>query len=225
VKYQLEAELLEQLEDSRCLCIWGPDLKKLPLRVLLPILAAVAFAILSFATTIQTHIIETDNRTPSSNGAVGWGDGPTDIGTPADALLLVLGFPALIALIPLRPLAYWADFSEPVLLAAWGLAVVGQWLLIGRYFDVQRGLLSRSQPDGHVWRDKLLFGTAMLVGAPAATAGFLSLLACILDHLGLWSVVIYGGMTFWGSAAVMGALRSRSSSSWAASDLDSIHLS
>jgi hypothetical protein len=85
-------------------------LKKLPLRVLLPILAAVAFAILSFATTIQTHVIEIDYQTPSPNGAVGWGEEPTDIGTPADVLLLVLGFPALIALVPLSPLAYWADF-------------------------------------------------------------------------------------------------------------------
>ena len=81
-------------------------MKKVPLRVLLPILAAVAFIILSFATTIQSHVIETDNRVPSSNGAIGWGEGPSDIGTPADALFLLLGFPALIALIPLSPLPY-----------------------------------------------------------------------------------------------------------------------
>jgi hypothetical protein len=199
-------------------------LKKLTLRALLPILAAVAFAMLSFATTIQTHIIEIDNRTPSSNGAIGWREGPTDIGTPADALLLVLGFPALIALIPLSPLAYWADSSETVLRTVWGLAVVGQSLLIGRYFDVQRGLLSHSHPQRRVWLNKLLFGTAMLVGAPMAVAGLLSLLACVLDHLGVCSFVIYAGMTFWGSAAVMGALRWRSSSSWAAADLDAIHL-
>jgi hypothetical protein len=65
----------------------------------------------------------------------------------------------------------------------------------------------------------------MVVGAPMAVAGLLSLLGCVRDHLGVWSAVIYTGMTFWGSAAVMGALRWRSSSSWAASDLDSIHLS
>lgn len=188
-------------------------------------LAAGAFAILAFATAIQTHVIEIDNRTPSSNGAIGWGEGPTDIGTPADALLLVLGFPALIALIPLSPLAYWVDFSESALRTAWGLAVVGQWLLIGRYFDIQRGLLARSQPGERVWRDKLLFGTAMVVGAPMAVGGLFGLLACILDHLGVWSFVIYAGMTFWGSAAIMGALRWRSSSSWATADLDSIHLS
>ena len=200
-------------------------MKKLPLRVPLPILAAVAFAILSFATTIQAHVIEIRYPTPSPHGAIGWGEGPTDIGTPADALLLALDFPALIVLIPLSPLAYWADFSETALRTAWGLAVVGQWLLIGRYFDVQRGLLWRSPPVRRVWLDKLLFGTAMVVGALMAVAGLLSLLGCILDHLGVWSFVIYAGMTFWGSAAVMGTLRWRSSSSWAAPDLDSIHLS
>jgi hypothetical protein len=188
----------------------------LSLRAQLPILAAVAFAILSFATTIQPHVIEVDSRTPSSNGAIGWGEGPTDIGTPADVLLLVLGFPALIALIPMSPLGYWFDFSEPVLRTAWGLAVVAQWLLIGRCFDVQRGLLPRSQPCGHSWRDKLLFGTAMVVGAPAAVAGLFGLLACTLDHLSIWSFVIYAGMALWGSAGVIGALRWRSSSAWAA---------
>src|ERR1700745_2927939 len=122
--------------------------------MLLPIMAAIAFAILSFATAIQNNVIEIDNRTPASSGAVGWGEGPTDSGTPADALLLLLGFPALIALIPLSPLAYWADVSEPVLRTAWGLAVVGQWFLIGRCFDVQRGLVLRRQSGERAWRDK-----------------------------------------------------------------------
>jgi hypothetical protein len=200
-------------------------LKKLPLRVLLPILAAIAFAILSYATTLQAHVIETDNWTPSSNNAVGWGEGPTDIGTPADALLVVLGLPALIALIPVSPLGYWVDFSEPVLRAAWGLATVGQWFLIGRYFDVRRGLLSRSRPSARVWVNKLLFGTAMVVGAPVAVAGVLSLLGVVVEPHGVCGFPMYTGVTFWGSAAVMGALRWRSSSSWAANDLDAIHLS
>ena len=117
------------------------------------------------------------------------------------------------------------DFPDTVLRTAWGLAVVGQWLLIGRTFDVRRGLLSRSHPGERIWLDKLLFGTAMVVGAPLAVGGPLGLLASILDHLGVWSFVIYSGMTFWGSAAVMGALRWRSSSSWAAPGLDAIHLS
>jgi len=164
-------------------------LKRLPLRVLLPTLAAIAFAALSFATTIQNQVIEIESQPPTSNGAIGWGEEPTDIGTPADALLLVLGFPALIALIPLGPLGYWVDFSEPVLRTGWGLAVVGQWWLIGRYFDVQRGLLSHSQVGKFVWLDKMLFGAAMLVGAPTAVAGLLSLVACS------WIISAFGAMS------------------------------
>jgi hypothetical protein len=103
-----------------------------------------------------------------------------------------------------------------------GLAVAAQ-LLIGGTSTFSAGSSRAVNPTDVLGR-QMLFSTGQ-VGEPMAVAGLLRLLGCILDHLGVWSFVFYAGITFWGSAAVMGALRWRSSSSWAAADLDSIHLS
>ena len=89
-------------------------------------MAAILFTLLSLATTRQTHIIDLEGWEHASNTDVSWGTKPVDIGTPADVLLLAFNLPALIALLPLSPLAYWVD-SEMVLRTAWGLATVGQW--------------------------------------------------------------------------------------------------
>ena len=196
-------------------------MKKLPLRALLPILAAVSFVILSFATTLQTHIIETQGWTPSSSSAIGWGPEPIDIGPPADILLIVLNLPALIALFPLIPLTYWID-SETVLRSAWGFAAVGQWFLIGRYLDARRGLNRDSGRGGRVLLNKVLFGIAMVVGAPIAVMGFVSAAS---GHCGVWGFAMYASFAFWGSVAVIGALRWRSTSSWAREHLNSLDLS
>ena len=95
-------------------------MKRLSLRIVFPILAAVLCAILSFAATRQTHVFDIESWGHSSGTEVGWGEEPVDIGTPADVLLLAFNLSALIALLPLLPLTYWVD-SEIVLRTAWVL--------------------------------------------------------------------------------------------------------
>jgi hypothetical protein len=126
---------------------------------------------LSFLATRQLGIIELGGRGSSSKDAIAWGTEPVDIGTPADILLLAFNLPALIALFPLLPLTYWIE-SEFVLRSAWGLAAVGQWFLIGRYFDIRRGLLPTGQPSLTLWLKKTNCGrhNNLTIKRPAWTA-------------------------------------------------------
>lgn len=192
-------------------------MKRLSLRIVFPILAAVLFAILSFAATRQTHVIDLEGWGHSST----WGAEPVDIGTPADVLLVYFNLPALIALLPLLPLTYWID-SEMVLRTAWGLGAVGQWYLIGRYFDTRRGLLLAGEPSRRVLLNKVLFGIAMIAGS---LVGGVGLFRAAAGHHSFWGVAVDAGFVFWGMVLVLAALRWRSSSSWAREHLNSLRLS
>jgi hypothetical protein len=133
------------------------------LRIFLPIAAGVLFAALCMAGARQNHVIDIPGWSHPVGNTLWWGQEPTDIGTPGDVLLLAFNLPAFIALIPLAPLTYWIQ-SEIVLRTAWGLASVGQWYLIGRYFDIRRGLLAQSE-----WNLKLLPLKKVLFGAGIVT--------------------------------------------------------
>ena len=137
---------------------------RLSLRIALPIVAGLLFVMLCFLAARQSGIIEWGGWGSSSKDAIAWGTEPVDIGTPADVLLLAFNLPALIALLPLLPLTYWVE-SEFVLRGAWGLAAVGQWFLIGRYFDIRRGLLPVGQPSSPLWLKKSLLNITMAAGA------------------------------------------------------------
>ena len=186
-----------------------------------PILAAVLFAILSFAATRQAHVVDIEGWGHSSGTEVAWGEEPVDIGTPADVLLLAFNLPALIALLPLLPLTYWVD-SEMVLRTAWGLGAIGQWFLIGRYFDARRGLLPAGEPSHRVLLSKALFGITMAVGSLVAAVG---LFRAVVGHHSIWGVAIDASFVLWGMVLVIVVLRWRSSSSWAREDVNSLHLS
>jgi len=183
--------------------------------------AAILFTLLSLATTRQTHIIDLEGWEHASNTDVSWGTKPVDIGTPADVLLLAFNLPALIALLPLSPLAYWVD-SEMVLRTAWGLATVGQWFLIGRYLDSRRGLLSTGEPFRRVLLNKVLFGISMIAGAFALGAG---LVRATAGHHSVWAMAMDASFVFWGLVLVIAALRWRASSSRAQQHFDSLRLS
>ncbi len=71
------------------------------LHILLPIAAGVLFAALCVAGIRQNHVIDIQGWSHPVGNTVRWGEEPTDIGTPADVLLLALNLPALIALLPL----------------------------------------------------------------------------------------------------------------------------
>jgi hypothetical protein len=113
-------------------------------RIVLPIVTGLLFVVLCFAGSRQRGIVDLGRWGPSVENPGGWGTEPTDIGTPADILLVAFNLPALIALVPLFPLTNWIE-SEFLLRSAWGLAAIGQWFLIGRYFDVRRGVLPAGQ--------------------------------------------------------------------------------
>lgn len=196
-------------------------MKRLALRIAFPILSAILFAILSFATTRQTHIIDLEGWEHTSNTHISWGVEPVDIGTPADVLLLTLNLPALIALLPLSPFAFWVD-SEIVLRTAWGLAAVGQWFLIGRYFNVRRGLLFAGEPSRRVWVNKVLFGIAMVAGGLIFGTG---LVRAAAGHHSLWAVAMDASFVFWGLVLVIATLRWRASSSWVRENSNSLRLS
>jgi hypothetical protein len=197
-------------------------LTRLSLRIVFPTVAAVLFALLSFASTRQTHIIDLEGREHTSNNTdVSWGAEPVDIGTPADVLLLAFNLPALIALLPLSPLAYWVE-SEMVLRIAWGVAAVGQWFLIGRYFDTRRGLLSAGEPSRSVLLNKVLFGITMVAGGIAFGAG---LVRAAAGHHSFWAMAMDACFVFWGLVLVIAALRWRASSSWAQQLFNSLRVS
>jgi hypothetical protein len=196
-------------------------LKRLSLRIVFPILAAVLFAILSFATARQTHVFDVRGWGHSS-GAVGLpGEEQEDIGTPADVLLLAFNLPALIALFPLSPLGHWVD-SEIALRTAWGVAAVGQWFLVGRFFDIRRRLLAAGKPSRRVWLNKVLFVIAMAAGGLVAGVG---LFGAAQGHDSLWGAAMDASFVFWGLVFVVVALRWRSSSSWAQEHFSSFRLS
>jgi len=179
------------------------------------------FALLSVASLRQKHIIDRAGWEKFSDHQIAWGDEPVDIGTPADILLLVFNLPALIALLPLSPLTYWVD-SEIVLRTAWGLGAVGQWFLIGRYWDTHRGLVPAWSPGSHVLLYRTLFGAMMAVGSVAAGLGVFGEAS---GHHSPWGIVSDASFVFWGIIFVMLALRWRSSSSWPRERFDSLGLS
>ena len=191
------------------------------LRVFLPIAAGVSFAALCIAGTRQNHVIDIPGWSHSVGNTVRWGEEPTDIGTPGDVLLLALNFPALIALLPLSPLAYWIE-SEIVLRIAWGLAAVGQWYLIGRYFDIRRGLVARNEWNLKLSLKKLVFNAAMVAGAIALGMGSFSI---AVGHSSPWAFVWDTGFVLWGLAFLIVALRWRSSSAWSRDRIDTLGLS
>jgi hypothetical protein len=192
-------------------------LKRLPLRIAFPILASVLFVILSFVNTRQFHVIELQGW----GHYEGWGQGPVDIGTPANILLVAFNLPALIALLPLVPLTHWVEIdSEMVIRAVWGLGAVGQWFLIGSYLDMHRGLLSACKPIPRVWINKVLFGIAMLTGG--AVTGF-GIFTAVEGPQSAWGFLMDASFVFWGLVFVIVALRWRSNSSWARGD-DSLRL-
>jgi hypothetical protein len=195
--------------------------KRLSLRIVFPTVAAILFTLLSLVTTRQTHIIDLEGWEHASTTDVSWGAEPVDIGTPADVLLLAFNLPALIALLPLSPLAYWVD-SVMVLRTAWGVAAVGQWFLIGRYLDSRRGLLSTGEPFRRVLLNKVLFGTTMVAGGLAFGAG---LVRAVAGHQSFWAVAMDASFVFWGLVLIIAALRWRALSSWARQDFNSLHLS
>jgi hypothetical protein len=196
-------------------------LKRLSLRILFPILAAVLFAMLSFARARQNHVFDARGWGHSSDTELFSGEESDDIGTPADVVLLAFNLPALIALLSLSPLACWVD-SEIALRTAWGLAAVGQWFLVGCFFDTRRGLLRAGEPSRRVLLNKVLFVIAMVAGGLAAGAG---LFGAARGHHSLWGEAMDASFVFWGLVFVIVALRWRSSSSWAREHFNSFRLS
>jgi hypothetical protein len=191
------------------------------LRIFLPIAAGVSFAALCVAGTRQNRVIDIPGWSHSVGNTVSSGEEPTDIGTPADVLLLALNLPALVALLPLSPLAYWIE-CEIVLRIAWGLASVGQWYLIGRYFDIRRGLVARNEWNLKLSLKKVVFIAAMVTGAIALGIGSFSI---AVGHSSPWAFVWDTGFVFWGMAFLIVALRWRSSSAWSQDRIDSLGLS
>lgn len=194
-------------------------LKRLSLRIALPIVAGVLFAMLCFLTTRQLGIIELGGGS-SSKDAIALGTEPVDIGTPADVLLLAFNLPALIALFPLLPLTYWIE-SEFVLRGAWGLAAVGQWFLIGRYFDIRRGFLPTGQPSLPPWLKKILSNITMVAGALSLGMGLYS----VAGHSSIWGIGMAASFVFWGFTLLIFALRWRASSAWTSDHFNFLRLS
>ena len=179
-------------------------------RILLPVTAGLMFMTLCFATTRQSGIVDWGRWGPSTENPSGWGTESTDIGTPADVLLFAFNLPALMALLPLLPLTYWIE-SEFVLRSAWGLAAVGQWFLIGRYFDIRRGLLPAGKPRLPTWVRKVLFSITMVAGALALGVGLYS----IVGHSTVWGIGMAASFILWGLILLIFALRWRASTAWA----------
>ena len=191
------------------------------LRMFLPIAAGVLFAALCVAAARQNHVIDIPGWSHPAGNTLRWGPEPTDIGTPGDVLLLAFNLPALVALLPLAPLTYWIQ-SEIVLRTAWGLASVGQWYLIGRHFDVRRGLLAQSESNLKLSLKKVLFGAGMATGGIAVGTGGFSIAA---GHSSPWAFVWGTSFVLWGMALMILALRWRSSSAWSKDRIDSLGLS
>jgi hypothetical protein len=173
-----------------------------------------------FLATRQSGIIELAGWGASSKDLIASGTEPVDIGTPADVLLLAFNLPALMALLPLFPLTFWIE-SEFVFRSAWGLAAVGQWFLIGRYFDIRRGLLPAGQPSPPLWLKKVLFNITIVAGALALGAGLYS----VAGHSSIWGIGMAASFVFWGFTFLIFALRWRVSSAWARDHFSFLRLS
>jgi hypothetical protein len=195
-------------------------LRRLSLRIALPIVAGLLFVMLCFLATRQLGIIELGKWGSSSKDAIAWGTEPVDIGTPADIFLLAFNLPALIALFPLLPLTFWIE-SEFVLRGAWGLAAVGQWFLIGRYFDIRRGLLPVGQPSSPLWFKKILFNITMVAGALSLGMGLYS----VAGRSSIWGIGMSASFVFWGLTLLIVALRWRASSAWTSDHFNFLRLS
>ena len=193
---------------------------RLSLRIALPIVAGLWFVMLCFLSARQSGIIEWGGWGWSSKDAIAWGTEPVDIGTPADVLLLAFNLPALIALLPLLPLTYWVE-SELVLRGAWGLAAVGQWFLIGRSFDIRRGLLPVGRPSSPPWLKKILFSITMVAEALLLGIGLYS----VAGHSSIWGIGMAASFVFWGFTLLILALRRRASSAWASDHFIFLRLS
>jgi hypothetical protein len=196
-------------------------LRRPSLRIALPTVAGLLFLVLCFVATRQRGIIELGAWRAPSKDALAPGMEPVDIGPPADVLLFAFNLPALIALLPLLPLTYWIE-SEFVLRSAWGLAAVGQWFLIGRYFDVRRGLLPSGQPNLPQWLKKFLFNISIVAGALALGVGVYSLWS---GHTGIWGIGMAASFVFWGFTLLIFALRWRASAAWAGDHFTFLRLS
>jgi len=176
---------------------------------------------LSFATRRQQHVIDLPGWEKVSDHEIAWGEEPVDIGTPADILLLAFNLPAIVALLPLLPLTYWVD-SEIVLRTAWGLSTIGQWFLIGCYWDTRRGLLPVWIPGTHVSLYKIVFSAMIAVGSVAAGLGIFGEAS---GHHNPWGVALHVSFVFWGIIFIGVGLRWRSSSSWPREQFNSLDLS
>lgn len=182
--------------------------KSVALRIVLPLVAGALFALLSVASAHESHVIDEGGWGSHSDAtAVGWDEEPVNIGTPAQILLLIIYLQALIALLPLLPLTYWID-SEIVLSAAWCLGGMGQWFLIGRYFDIRRRILSPRVPNPRPLLRNLSFVLAMTIGG--ATFG-VGVSRAATGHHSFWACAMDAGFVFWGIVFVIVALRLRSS--------------
>lgn len=123
-------------------------------------------------------------------------------------------------LLPFLPLTDWIE-SEFVLRGAWGLAAIGQWFLIGRYFDVRQGLISADKPKLPTCLRKLFFSVAMLGGALALGMGLYSL----VGHSTIWGIGMATSFIIWGLVLLIFALRWRASAAWATDHLNFLRLS
>jgi hypothetical protein len=188
--------------------------------IVLPVGAGLMFMTLCLAATRQSGIVDWGRWGSSVENPSGWATEPTDIGVPADILLLAFNLPALMALLPLLPLTYWIG-SEFILRGAWGLAALGQWFLIGRYFDIRHGHVSEGNPKLPTWLRKVLFSVIMAGGALALGMGLYSL----VGHSTVWGIGMVASFIIWGFVLLIFALRWRASASWDSDHLNFLRLS
>jgi hypothetical protein len=198
----------------------GNGLKRVPRRVVLPVIAGVAFVSLSWFAIRQGHITDTAGWSHSSQIGVAWGPEPTDIGPPADVLLRAFNLPALIALFPLFPLTYLIE-SEVLLRGAWGLVAVGQWFLIGCYFDRTRGLIRDLSWNVNVTAKKVLCNVTIIAGGLTLGVGAYSAIA---GHSSVWAAAGDASFVFWGSVLFIYGLQWRSYLASLRPHIDSLHL-
>lgn len=200
-------------------------LKTPPFRIVLPIVAGIFFVTLSWVSFHSRPVVDQPGwGNPETAVVIIDDDAPEDIGPPSDLVLIALNLPAgVVAVISFLPLVFLADFhNEMVLRTLWGLAAVGQWFLIGRFFDGRRGQLSVRRPSRQFLIRKALFFAMMVVGS--FLVGF-GIYAETLGHSSLWAVAMFASFAFWGILLVVAALRWRSSSASARERDDTLSLS
>ena len=99
---------------------------------------------------------------------------------------------------------------------------VGQWYLIGRYFDIRRGLFAQSEWNLKLPLKRVLFGAVMVTGAIALGTGGFSIAS---GHSSPWAFIWDTSFVLWGMALMIFALRWRSSSAWSKDRIDFLGLS